>query len=434
MSLDDAASASVACTDLPSQALSGKPVEGTPAASFHTPCGHNSTRTVTPYSSLYLSDTPALTVSSLPPSSPEWLQRPSHQVKQLGPVAMSRDTDEETDVESFEHDASIRPRRVMPDSDTLMAAEVLMRLSGRNDVNEPTGTPAFKVLGPASSASTNVPLRGISSQSSSPRPLHRTLAAPSLVDTRRPNTSSSATSASVDCLPLTSPFAHPPVGRLPVGSISDPVGMSPASSSIEATDQSVIEETTVVALAPLPLKGRPQSTPQVTKGTKEGVEEPKKTLKSQSRKRKRERSPAAVSQPASETKRGASKIFKTAKRRNVLSPTKKTTNKFKDTTTKSLRYAKKDPSLSPKSNAVSEGLVGHLITVLSLDGRSSLPFSKIVERVLESQPHLLDERPAAEWSELVKKTLNHSRNTMFGRAERKGLKVCSYASTVRDGD
>jgi hypothetical protein len=197
--------------------------------------------------------------------------------------------------------------------------------------------------------------------------------------------------------------------------------MSLAPPNVEIAAQPVIEEAAVVALT-LPPTEATQSTLQVTKVAIEEVEEPKVVLKSQSKKRKRDLSPAADSQP-SETKRSTSKIPKTAKCRYLPSSAKKPTNKFKDTTSKPSRFARKDPSLSPKSHAASEGLIGHLITVLSLDGRSSLPFSKIVEQVLESQPHLLDERSAAEWSELVKKTLNYSKNTMFGRAERKGLKV-----------
>ena len=327
-------------------------------------------------------------------------------------------------MEPFDDDASIHPRRVMADPDTFMAAEMLIRLSGRNNVNKPTGTPAFKILRPAFSTPTDVPLREILAQRSNPPLRHPTLAAPSLVTTQQPNTSFSITPTSVSSLLIASPFADASPRTLLVSSKNNqPLKMSLASSDTKTTTQPVVEETAVVAQALLPPTETPQSTPQITKPTTE-VEEPKLASKSQSRKRKRDPSPSAGSQPTSGTKRSPLKIPKTAKSRNVSSSTKESTKRSKATAAKSSRPAKKDPSLSPKSNAASEGLIGHLITVLSLDGRSSLPFSKIVEQVLESQPHLLDERPAAEWSELMKKTLNYSRNTMFGRAERKGLKVC----------
>lgn len=421
MGHDSAVDASVACTEPSPRALASKSVPGEPTASLQTPYSDKHMRSVTPHSPVYLSDTPALTVSSRLPSSPEWLHNQSHQARQPGQGDTPRNIDEETDIESFDDDASIRPRRVIVDPDTLMAAEMLMRLCGRNNEDNPTETPAFKVLAPAFSTPTNVSLHKVSSQMSNPPLPHPPLAGPSLVTTQRPNVS---ISTSVNCLPLASPFADRSLRTIPVGSVSDqPLEMSPASLNIGTTAQPVIEEPAIVALASLPPTGTPQATPQVTQATAE-AELPKVTSKSQSKKRKREPAPAADSQSTSEAKQIGLKIPKTAKCRNVLSSTKKPTSKLKDTTSKSSRPAKKDPSLSPKSNAASEGLIGHLITVLSLDGRSSLPFSKIVERVLESQPHLLDERPAAEWSELVKKTLNYSRNTMFGRAERKGLKVC----------
>lgn len=426
MGLDNAASASVACKEPPSPALASKVAAGEPAPSLQTPYSDRNMRITTSHSPLYLSDTPALTVSSLPPSSPKCLQDLSHQAKQLGPADASCDTDVGTDIESLDNDASIHLRRVKADPDTLMAAEVLMRLCGRNNVNKPTGAAAFKILRPAFSTLTNVPLCEISSQRSNPLLLHHTPDVPSLVTAQKLYTSISITTTPVNSLPLAPPFANPSPKTLPVGSTSDqPLDMSPASPNIGTTAQSVIEETAVVALVPLPPTGTPQSTPQATKATTEEVKEPKVILKSKSRKRKRNPSPAAGSQPTSETKRNTLKIPTTVKCRTISPSAKKSTNKVKDTTTKSSRSAKRDPSFSPKSNAASEGLIGHLITVLSLDGRSSLPFSKIVGQVLESQPHLLDERPATEWSELVKKTLNYSRNTMFGRAERKGLKVCS---------
>ena len=425
MGLDNAAGAPVACTEPSSPALASNSLAGESVASLQTPYSDKNIRIITPHSSLYLSDTPALTVSSRPPSSPEWLHDRSRQGKQLGPTDKLCDIDEETYIKSFDDDASIRPRRVIADPDTLMAAEMLMRLCGRNSDSNSDGTPAFKVLAPAFSTPTRVPLREISQRSNLP-PLHPIPALPSLVTARRPNVSISDT---VTCLPLASPFEELSSRKLPVGSMSSqPLEMSTLSPNIKATTQSVLEGTAVVALAPLPLIGTPHSTPQVTQATTEEVEVPKVTLKSQSRKRKRDPAPAADSQATSETKQISLKIPKTAKCGNTMSSTRKSTNKCKDTTSKSLRSIKKDPSLSPKAHAASEGLIGHLITVLSLDGRSSLPFSKVVEQVLESQPHLLDERPAAEWSELVKKTLNHSRNAMFGRAERKGLKVCSYTS------
>jgi hypothetical protein len=441
MGLDNAAGTSVACTESSSQAFASKSVAEEPAANLQTPYSKNNMRTTTPHDSLYLSSTPALTASSRPPSSPAAsLQTPyntclhgqSHQTKQLGSTDTPCGIYEETDIESFDDDASIRPRRVIADPDTLMAAEMLMRLCGRNDDSNPTGTPTFKVLGPAFSTPTNVPLREISSQRSNPSLFHPTLADPSLVTTQRPSVS---ISDSANCLQLASPFGGPSPRTSLVDSMSDQrLEISPNSPNTEATAHSVIEGTAVVSLAPLPPTGTPQATPQVTQATPEGVEVPKITLKSQSRKRKREPGPAADSPHTPETKRIGLKIPKTAKCRNVLSSNKKYTDKIKDTISKSSRSAKKDPSLSPKSIAASEGLIGHLITVLSLDGRSSIPFSKIVERVLESQPHLLDERPAAEWPELVKKTLNYSKNTMFGRAERKGLKVYSYTSKASDRD
>ena len=425
MGLDNAADAPLACTEPSSWALASKSVAGESVASLQTPYSDKNIRIITPHSSLYLSDTPALTVSSRPPSSPECLRDRSLQGKQISPTDKPCDIDEETDIKSFDDDASIRPRRVIADPDTLMAAEMLMRLCGRNSDSKSNEAPAFKVLAPAFSTPTRVPLREISQRSNLP-PLHPIPALPSLVTTQRPNVFSDT----VTCLPLASPFEDLPPRTLPVGSSmsNQPLEISTVSPNIKATTQSVLEETAVVAIAPLPLTGTPQSTPQVTQATAEEVEVPKVTLKSQSRKRKRDPAPAADSEPTSETKQISSKIPKTAKCVNAMSSTKKSTSKFKETTSKPSRATKKDPSLSPKSHAASEGLIGHLITVLSLDGRSSLPFSKILEQVLESQPHLLDERPAVEWSELVKKTLNHSRNAMFGRAERKGLKVCSYTS------
>ena len=423
MGLDNAAGASVACTEPSSRALMSKLVGEEPAASLQTPYSDRNMRIITPHSSLHLSDTPALTVSSRPPSSPERPPDQSQQAKQFSPTDKPCDIDGETDIESLDDDASICPRRVIADPDTLMAAEMLMRLCGRNNDSNSTGAPAFRVLAPTFSTPTHGPLHETSQRSNLP-PLHPIPAIPSLFTTQRPRVS---VFDSVTRLPYASPFADQSPRTLPVGSMSDqPSGISPSSPNIEAAAQSVLEDTAVVALAPLPL----QSTPHVTQTTTEEVEVPKKALKSQSRKRKREPAPAA----GSETKQISLKIPRTAKCGNVLSSTKKSTNKLKDTTSKPSRSAKKEPSLSPKSHAASEGLIGHLITVLSLDGRSSLPFSKIIERVLESQPHLLDERPAAEWSELVKKTLNHSRNRMFGRAERKGLKVCPYTSKAAGGD
>ena len=428
MGLNNATGAPVACTEPSSWALASKSVAGDSAASLQTPYSDKNIRIITPHSSLYLSDTPALTVSSRPPSSPECRHDQSHQRKQLGSTNKPCDIDEETDIKSSDDDASIRPRRVIADPETLMAAEMLMRLCGRNNDSNFSGVPAFKVPAPIFSTPTRVPLRKIS-QESNLLPLHPIPALPSLVTTQRPNV---FISDSVTCLPLASPFADPSPRTLPVGSMSvQLLEMSPTSPTIEATAQSALKETAIVALAHLPPTGTPQSTPQVTQATTEEVEVPKATSKSQSRKRKRA---AADSQPTSEAKQISLKTLKTANCGNVSSSTKKSTKKLKDTTSKSSRSIKKDPSLSPKSHDASEGLIGHLITVLSLAGRSSLPFSKIVEQVLESQPHLLDERPAAEWSELVKRTLNHSRNTMFGRAERKGLKVCSYTSKASDRD
>ena len=412
MGPDNTAGASVACTEPSPRASASKLVAGEPAASRQTPYSNKDTRIITPQSPLYLSDTPALTVSSFPPSSPECLRDPSHQATQHGPADTSYATDDDTGIEPSDDDASIYPRRVMADPDTLMAAEVLMRLSGRNNVNKPSRTSAFKILMPAFSTPTNVPLREV--QRSNPPLPHPALATSSLVTTQEPYASISITPTSVSSLLIASPFAPSP-RTLSVSSKNDqPSKMSLASFNIETNTQPVVEETAVVVLAPLPPTETSQSTQQVTKPTT-GVEGPTITSRSHSRKRRRDPSPTAGN---------PLKIPKTVKSKNISSSTKKFTNTFKDTAAKSSRAAKKDPSLSPKSNAASEGLIGHLITALSLDGRSSLPFSKIVERVLESQPHLLDERPAAEWSELVKKTLNYSRNAMFGRAERKGLKVC----------
>lgn len=419
MGLDNAAGASVACTEPSPWASVSKPVSGEPAARLQTPHSDKNARIRTPHSSLYLSDTPALTVSSFP-SSPEHLQGPSHQTTQHGPADTSCATDEETGMEPSDDDASIHPRRVMTDPDTLMAAEVLMRLSGRNNVNKHTGTPAPKGLKPAFSTLTNIPLSKNLSQRSNLPLLHPTLATPSLFATQQPNASIPVTPTSVSNLPIASPFVDPSRRALPVSPENDqPLKISSASSNTETNTRPVIEKTAVVALAPLPPTETLQSTPQVTKSTRE-VEEPNLTSKSHPRKRRRDLSPAA-----------GSKIRKTGKSRNISSSTKKSTNTFKDAIAKSSRSARKDPCLSPKSNAASDGLIGHLVTVLSLDGRSSLPFSKIVEQVLESQPHLLDERPAAEWSDLVKKTLNYSRNAMFGRAERKGLKVCLKSQMPR---
>jgi hypothetical protein len=434
MGLDDTAGAPVACIGPSSRALVSKSVAGTPAASLQTPYSdkHNM-RIITPHTPLYLSDTPALTVSSRPPSSSECLHDRNRRAKQLSPTDKPCDIDEETDIKSFDDDASICPRRVIADPDTLMAAEMLMRLCGRNNDSNSTGASAFKVLAPAFSTPTHVPPHEISQRSDLP-PFHPIPAVPSLFTTQRHDVT---ISDPVTCLSLASPFAELSPRTLPVGPMSDqPLGISPASPNIEATAQSVLEDTAVVAPTPLPLTvaGTSQSTPRVVRATTKEVEAPKATLKSQPRKRKREPATATDSQRTSGTKQISTKIPKTAKCGNVLSTARKSTNKFKDTTSKPSRSARKDPSLSPKSHAASEGLIGHLITVLSLAGRSSLPFSKIVEQVLESQPHLLDERPAAEWSELMKKTLNHSKNVMFGRAERKGLKVCSYTSNASGRD
>jgi hypothetical protein len=421
MDPDNAARAPVVYTGPRSRAVATAAME--PAASLQTPHSDKSMHIITPHRSLYISNTPALTVSSLPPSSPD-LPCPDPQAKQSGPPDASCNTDEETDTEVFNEDASIHPRRVTADPKTLMAAEVLMRLCGRDNANKPPGTPAFKVLGPAFSTTTNTPLRITSSRTLNPPLVRPTLVVPSLVTTQRLDNPLFIASASINCLPLDSRFADPYPKTLPIRHMNaQPLEMLQAPTNVKTTAHTVIDEAAVVAIAPLVPIGTLQSTSQVTKASTEEVEGPAVALKPQPRKRKRGLPPAADLQPTPETKRSISGVPQ-AKRRNVSSSTKKSTTKFKDLTSKTSRSAK-GPGLSLKSNAAPEGLIGHLITVLSLDGRSSLPFSKIVEQVLESQPHLLDERPTAEWSELVKKTLNYSSNTMFGRAERKGLKVHS---------
>jgi hypothetical protein len=94
--------------------------------------------------------------------------------------------------------------------------------------------------------------------------------------------------------------------------------------------------------------------------------------------------------------------------------------------------SKKAPrgKLSPRSSQALKDLIGPLVQVLALSGKSSMPTSSVVKEMLSSTPSLLSERTFEEWRELAVITM--STNDVFGRAERKGLKVC--AGWPRFGD
>lgn len=77
--------------------------------------------------------------------------------------------------------------------------------------------------------------------------------------------------------------------------------------------------------------------------------------------------------------------------------------------------------LSPRSSASSKDLVGPLIQVLALSGKSSMTASSIIDEVLSTAPALRTERTPEEWKRLAMITL--AGNPMFGKAERSGLKV-----------
>lgn len=79
--------------------------------------------------------------------------------------------------------------------------------------------------------------------------------------------------------------------------------------------------------------------------------------------------------------------------------------------------------LSPRSLNLSNELVGPLIQVLALCGKSSMPTSTLVHEVLSATPSLRSEREVDEWMNLAIITMDS--NAVFGRAEGKGLKVCT---------
>ncbi|PVF94044.1 hypothetical protein CPB86DRAFT_818296 [Serendipita vermifera] len=69
---------------------------------------------------------------------------------------------------------------------------------------------------------------------------------------------------------------------------------------------------------------------------------------------------------------------------------------------------------------VSKELIGSLIQILALSGRSSMQTSKIVEEMLASSPSLRSERSAEEWTSICIGIM--SVKPVFGRADSKGLK------------
>jgi hypothetical protein len=73
---------------------------------------------------------------------------------------------------------------------------------------------------------------------------------------------------------------------------------------------------------------------------------------------------------------------------------------------------------------MSSELVGSLIQTLALSGRSSMPTSAIMEEMLASTPSLRSGRSVEEWTSILVDIM--AINPIFGRADRKGLKVSIF--------
>ncbi|CAG7854917.1 SubName: Full=Uncharacterized protein {ECO:0000313/EMBL:CCA70324.1} [Serendipita indica DSM 11827] len=76
--------------------------------------------------------------------------------------------------------------------------------------------------------------------------------------------------------------------------------------------------------------------------------------------------------------------------------------------------------LSPRSLKAATDLVGPLVQILALSGRSSMPTSTIINELFMTTPSLKSERTSKEWTALV--ILIMSSHSIFGQAERAGLK------------
>ncbi|KAG9057762.1 hypothetical protein FS842_004134 [Serendipita sp. 407] len=133
--------------------------------------------------------------------------------------------------------------------------------------------------------------------------------------------------------------------------------------------------------------------------------------------RKRRRSPSPASRP---------RIRSLNQEDAVDRMDEKTASKDKGKGTKGNKSLR---SLSPNSRKASDELVGPLVQTLVLSGKSSLPTSSIVDGVLDSAPSLKPQRTTEEWTSLI--VLTMATRSMFGKAERKGLKNADN-ETVED--
>ena len=77
--------------------------------------------------------------------------------------------------------------------------------------------------------------------------------------------------------------------------------------------------------------------------------------------------------------------------------------------------------LSPRSAKSSKDLIGPLVQILALSGKSSMPTSSIIQDLLDSTPALRSDRTVEDWTALAVRTM--ATYPIFGQAERKGLKV-----------
>lgn len=77
--------------------------------------------------------------------------------------------------------------------------------------------------------------------------------------------------------------------------------------------------------------------------------------------------------------------------------------------------------LSPRLAKSSTDLIGPLVQILALSGKSSMPTSSLVRDLLDSTPALRSDRTVEEWTALAVRTM--TTYPVFGQAERKGLKV-----------
>ncbi|KAG8841799.1 hypothetical protein FRB91_004674 [Serendipita sp. 411] len=126
--------------------------------------------------------------------------------------------------------------------------------------------------------------------------------------------------------------------------------------------------------------------------------------------RKRRRSPSPASRPR----------IRSLNHEDAVDRMDEKTSKDKGKGTKGNKSLR---SLSPNSRKASDELVGPLVQTLVLSGKSSLPTSSIVDGVLDSAPSLKPQRTTEEWTSLI--VLTMATRSMFGKAERKGLKVSS---------